>query len=65
MFDPTCDLGSLKSLSLSCDLCRLLFEALEQEAIKPPGTITLRQNGAIIAVENGPNLLSIYVEPGM
>lgn len=40
----------------------LLSEALEREKIT--GVVTLRQNGAIVGVENGPNLLSIYVDPG-
>jgi hypothetical protein len=49
----------------NCDLCKLLFKALEKKNIKPPGIVKLHQNGAVVGVENGSNLLSIYVEPGM
>jgi hypothetical protein len=63
LFDPECDLSSLQPQA--CDLCFLLFRALDVVGIVPPRVITLRQKGAIVGVENGPDLLSIYVEPGM
>jgi hypothetical protein len=57
-----CDISKLNKWT-SCDLCALLFKASERESIT--GVVKLRRNGAIVGVKNGPNLLSIYVEPGV
>lgn len=63
LFDSKCDVMRLQQNSQACHLCELLFKALDKVNIKPPRAITLRQNGAVIGVEAGPNLLSVYVEP--
>lgn len=52
-------------MSGTCDLHGLLLKSLDREGYTPPRVFTLRQDGAIVGIENGPNLLSIYVEPGM
>lgn len=62
IFDSVCDLSRLKPQT--CDLCKLLIKALIKENISSSGEVRLRQNGAVVGVENGSNLLSIYVEPG-
>jgi hypothetical protein len=59
LFHAECDLSSLNWSS--CNLCALLFRALEEG--KVTDVVTLRQNNAVVGVEGGPNLLSIYVEP--
>jgi hypothetical protein len=65
LFDPECDLSTLRMISDTCDLHGLLLRSLEREGYIPPRVFTLRQDGALVGIENGPNLLSIYVEPGM
>ncbi|KAK1637532.1 hypothetical protein BDP81DRAFT_460224 [Colletotrichum phormii] len=49
---------------LHCDLCSILLGALERVYAVVPELVRLRQNHTIVGVEDGPNLLSIYVEPG-
>jgi hypothetical protein len=65
LFNPECDLLTLRTISDTCDLHRLLLRSLEREGYIPPRAFTLRQDGALVGIENGPNLLSIYVELGM
>jgi hypothetical protein len=64
LFDSTCDLSKLKYSSENCVLCGLLQDTLVRRGYKAPNIVTLRQNGAVVSVENGPDLLSIYVDPG-
>jgi len=65
LFHPKCYLLTLQTLSKTCRLHELLKKSLlEREGYTPPGNFTLRQDGAIIGIEDGPNLLSIYAEPG-
>ncbi len=64
LFGRECDLSKLQLTSPTCDLCQMLFEALDRVGIKPPSVVALRQNGAVVGVEDGLDLLSIYVKPG-
>ncbi|KAF2972322.1 hypothetical protein GQX73_g1231 [Xylaria multiplex] len=58
-----CDLSELESSSRACGLCRLLLDSLYRHGERPPKTVPLRCDGAVVGIENGPNLLSIYVDP--
>jgi hypothetical protein len=64
LFESRCDLSRLKTMSHTCDLCRLLLKALELASDRNWGFVNLRQTGAIIGIESGPVLLSLYTEPG-
>ncbi|KAK2595008.1 hypothetical protein QQS21_007262 [Conoideocrella luteorostrata] len=55
--------SELVSTSMHCDLCRLLQEALIRRGFIGPNMISLRCNGSVVGVDNGPNLLSLYVNP--
>ncbi|KAK2028969.1 heterokaryon incompatibility protein [Colletotrichum zoysiae] len=54
----------LSSIQQSCNLCVLLLDSLNRVGITSPAVVKLRQTGTTIALEGGPNLLSIYIEPG-
>ncbi|KAH8201080.1 hypothetical protein TruAng_004776 [Truncatella angustata] len=59
-----CDLSELQSSSFTCELCELLLDRLREAGVQPPRRITLRHTGAHIGIEGGPDLLSIYADPG-
>ncbi|KAI2462981.1 hypothetical protein F4781DRAFT_426743 [Annulohypoxylon bovei var. microspora] len=61
LFSGECNVADLELMSHSCDLCHLLFKALDNIGIGPPRKITLNQNGAVVSVKGGPKLLSIYL----
>ncbi|OLN81982.1 Interleukin-1 receptor-associated kinase 4 [Colletotrichum chlorophyti] len=61
LFESECHVSEMQE---SCDLCGLLFHALKRAGIMPPAVVKLRQTGTTIGLEGGPNLLSIYIEPG-
>nr|XP_036578630.1 heterokaryon incompatibility protein [Colletotrichum truncatum]KAF6785925.1 heterokaryon incompatibility protein [Colletotrichum truncatum] len=46
-----------------CDLCGILLDALRRVYNVLPEVVRLRQTRTTISVEDGPNLLSIYIEP--
>ncbi|KPM37809.1 hypothetical protein AK830_g8766 [Neonectria ditissima] len=50
-------------LQPTCDLCRMLMNVLDRVGIKPSTGVKLRQAGAMIGIEGGPDLLSIYCQP--
>ncbi|KAK1961823.1 heterokaryon incompatibility protein [Colletotrichum sublineola] len=54
----------LSTMQRSCDLCGLLLDSLSRVGIASPAVVKLRQTGTTIGIEGGPNLLSIYIEPG-
>ncbi|KAK1981478.1 hypothetical protein LZ30DRAFT_720085 [Colletotrichum cereale] len=60
-FKPECQVSTLQR---SCDLCGLLLDSLVRVGITSPAVVKLRQTGTTIGLEGGPNLLSIYAEPG-
>lgn len=64
LFDPKCDLRELKDKAATCDLCELLYKELDSRRYASRNTVSLRQDGAIVGVVDGPDLLSIYVTPG-
>ncbi|RDW58909.1 hypothetical protein BP6252_13385 [Coleophoma cylindrospora] len=64
LFESTCDLSTLQLKSRTCPLCKLLFDALVMVEIKLPRSVELRHEGATVGVKDGPDLLSIYAEPG-
>ncbi|KAI0117673.1 hypothetical protein GGR51DRAFT_545666 [Nemania sp. FL0031] len=63
LFLSKCDLFELQLSSRTCHLCRLLLDSLYQHDERPPQVVSLHQNGAVIGIEGGPKLLSIYVNP--
>lgn len=65
LFDPVLDLTDLKQRNSSCDICTLLQIAIERKGIKEHQLVALRQDTTHIGLENGPNLLTLYCEPGM
>ncbi|OHX00718.1 heterokaryon incompatibility protein [Colletotrichum incanum] len=48
----------------SCKVCVLLLDALRTAGVTSSGVVRLRQTSTTVGLENGPNLLSIYTEPG-
>ncbi|KAI0868529.1 hypothetical protein GGS24DRAFT_494486 [Hypoxylon argillaceum] len=65
LFLSKCNLSELELSSQACELCRLLLDSLYHYGNRPTKTVSLRQNGAVVGIEDGPNLLSIYVDPDM
>lgn len=68
IFACVCDTSELRSCSQRCALCKMLLEALETVYCNPkrfPSRVILRQNGLSVGIEDGPDLLSVYSEPGM
>lgn len=65
LFDSEIDITVLQTRSQICHICKLLFETLPQRNLENPKVIKLRQDGAVVGVEDGPDLLSIYTAPGM
>ncbi|KAI8966787.1 hypothetical protein F5Y11DRAFT_361831 [Daldinia sp. FL1419] len=57
-------IADFKLMPGACDLCDLLSEALASADIHFPDTIALRQDGTTVGIKDGPDLLSIYVDPG-
>lgn len=64
MFDVVCDLAVLQEKAKACDLCSILQDALSRQGLKVPGVVKLRSDAAHVGLEDGPNLLSLYYEPG-
>ncbi|KAK1584941.1 heterokaryon incompatibility protein [Colletotrichum navitas] len=54
----------LSAMQRSCELCVLLLDSLSRVGIESSAVVKLRQTGTTIGLEGGPNLLSIYIEPG-
>ncbi|KAI8632601.1 hypothetical protein F5Y19DRAFT_491226 [Xylariaceae sp. FL1651] len=65
IFSTKCFLSQLKLTSRTCDLCRLLQGVLKTHGHTSADVISLRQNGAVVGIEGGPDLLSIYYEPDL
>ncbi|KAI1176227.1 hypothetical protein F4777DRAFT_588102 [Nemania sp. FL0916] len=63
LLKPNINRNELDTSSQSCDLCGLLRDALNAQESDLPEVISLRQNESVVRIENGPNLLSIYVDP--
>ncbi|TRX89299.1 hypothetical protein FHL15_009736 [Xylaria flabelliformis] len=64
LFKSVINRDELEISSQFCALCRLLQDALKTQGKGLPTVISLRQNGSVVGINNGPNLLSIYVDPG-
>lgn len=64
LFDVVCDLTVLQEKAKACDLCGILQNALNQKGLKAPRVVDLRNDAAHIGLKDGPNLLSLYLEPG-
>ena len=66
LFEMRCDISKLqnRATETACPVCGLLLEALESRGFKSPQTVILRQNQGVLGIENGPDLLSIYMRPG-
>ncbi|KAH9895470.1 hypothetical protein F4778DRAFT_794365 [Xylariomycetidae sp. FL2044] len=63
LFASECDLSSLQTTSQTCDLCRLVMQELNVKNYWPPEEVKLRQDGGLVGIQDGPNLLSLYHEP--
>ena len=64
LFDGVCDLAALQESATACDLCSLLQDALVQKGLRPPRVVDLRSDAAHVGLKDGPNLLSLYCDPG-
>ncbi|CAN9136397.1 unnamed protein product [Alternaria alternata] len=64
LFEGVCDLAALQESAKTCDLCSLLQDALAQKGLRPPSVVDLRSDAAHVGLKDGPNLLSLYCEPG-
>ena len=64
LFDGVCHLAALQESAKTCDLCSLLQDALAQKGLRPPSVVDLRSDAAHVGLKDGPNLLSLYCEPG-
>lgn len=64
LFDGVCDLAALQESAKTCDLCSLLQDALAQKGLRSPSVVDLRSDAAHVGLKGGPNLLSLYCEPG-
>lgn len=64
LFDVKCDLALLLEKVKFCDLCGILQDALNRKGLKAPQVVTLRNEAAHIGLKDGPNLISLYCEPG-
>ncbi len=64
LFDAECNLKRLERTSQGCDLCHLLFAALCRAGKGSFKEVILRQDGAVVGIEGGVDLLSIYAKPG-
>ncbi|KAI1120765.1 hypothetical protein F5Y10DRAFT_289312 [Nemania abortiva] len=65
LFNPIINRVELELSAKGCDLCRLLRDALNAQELGSRTVVSLHQNGIIVGIQNGPNLLSIYVDPGL
>ncbi|KAI0199845.1 hypothetical protein F4808DRAFT_451252 [Astrocystis sublimbata] len=63
LFKAHIDRNELEKSSRGCDLCRLLHDALGTQRDDLPILISLRQDGSVVGMSDGPNLLSIYADP--
>ncbi|XXH02380.1 hypothetical protein Hte_008755 [Hypoxylon texense] len=63
MFNGEYSVADIELMSHGCDLCGLLFRALDGANIRPPRVVTINQDGATVRVKDGPKLLSIYADP--
>lgn len=64
LFDVVCNLTLLQEKAKACDLCSILQNALSRKGLKAPGVVNLRNDAAHVGLKDGPNLLSLYCEPG-
>ncbi|KAI0439927.1 hypothetical protein F4803DRAFT_567955 [Xylaria telfairii] len=64
LFKANINRNELESSSRDCDLCRLLHDALRTQKKDLSTVISLRQDGSLVSIRDGPNLLSIYIDPG-
>lgn len=62
--DTNCNVSELKSRAPSCDLCRMLLEALQRQGWASLEFADLEQDGAVVRLKKGPELLSVYGAPG-
>ncbi|KAK8092472.1 uncharacterized protein PG998_014957 [Apiospora kogelbergensis] len=64
LFEQACDLYVIQERSDFCELCSLLLHAVRQTGLRLPRWVALRQSDGNIGIKGGPNLLSLYSEPG-
>lgn len=64
LFDTACDLEVLQEKARACELCSMLQDALNTQHLRAPGVVNLRRDTAHVGIKDGPNLLSLYCEPG-
>jgi hypothetical protein len=64
LFNVVCDLAVLQENAKTCALCSILQEALNHRDLRPPRVVHLRSDAAHVGLKDGPNLLSLYCEPG-
>lgn len=64
LFDQVYDLTDLQQQARNCNICSLLEESLHRKGIRAPKVVALQQDAAHVRLRNGPNLLSLYSEPG-
>ncbi|KAI1421811.1 hypothetical protein F5Y12DRAFT_787236 [Xylaria sp. FL1777] len=64
LFKSKINQNELELSSQDCGLCKLLRDALNTQENGLSTVISLRQNGSVVSIDNGPDLLSIYVDPG-
>ncbi|KAI0813017.1 heterokaryon incompatibility protein-domain-containing protein [Xylaria sp. FL0064] len=62
LFKANMDRNELESSSRECELCRLLYSSLPIQGNDFPAVISLRQNGSVVGISDGPDLLSIYTD---
>ncbi|KAI0490385.1 hypothetical protein F4859DRAFT_520201 [Xylaria cf. heliscus] len=62
LFKANIDRNELESSSQECALCRLLYTSLPIQGNESPAVISLRQNGSVVGICDGPDLLSIYAD---
>ncbi|KAI0411895.1 hypothetical protein F5X98DRAFT_383183 [Xylaria grammica] len=63
LFRPVVYRYELESSSQDCHLCGILYSALKSHRYESQAEISLYQDGSIVGIKDGPNLLSVYVEP--
>lgn len=64
LFDVVCNLSVLQEKAKACELCGILQSALNRRGLKAPRVVNLRNEAAHVGLKDGPNLLSLYCEPG-
>jgi hypothetical protein len=65
LFNTVCDLAVLHENAKTCGFCGMLQDALTRKNLRPPlRVVNLRSDSAHVGLKDGPNLLSLYCEPG-